>query len=232
MKHKAALLLIYLYSITLNAQGKGWSAGADGFLGWSKFTRADAPSKYINQLAYQVGGAGQYNTKRRVAFRVGLYYSHSRGGYKGQTPSIPFPGLPAIEGDKYEVKYIYSDLVLPLDIIIDFRKQPDEGLYILFGPALDIGLRRQYQRTEYPSGIPQTNGLQDVADYRKFDLLGALGFGYAYRLGSGYSVFLQPTLRTNIPGNVIDFLAQEKGGDPGNTTFYWYGFCFGAMRRF
>ena len=232
MKPMAFFAVFFLAGISLNAQESKWSAGPIGFLGQSKFTHNDSPSEYLNQLAYQVGGFCQYTWTKRLSVRMGLSYSMAKGGYKGQVPGITFPGLPTLEGEKYEVQFERSDLVVPIDLMFDLGKAENKGLYLLFGPALGIKLQRKTLRTVYLPGSPEQQTYAQSANYPRVDLMGSLGLGYAFQVGSKSQLFVQPRLSTNIPGNVLDFLRQDKGGETNHVTVYWYGVDLGVSTRF
>ena len=221
-------MVMLLTGLSLGAQESPWRVGAFGMLGKSKFTFTDTPTDYTNKFAFQSGVYGQYaRPKGHIAFRVGLGYSHTKGGYNGATPDINFPGLPSISGDPYKAYFEYSHIVLPMEMLLDLGKDPATGFYVLFGPTLQFQVKRRAERTVYYYGIPQTNDISDSAD-RNLDLLGEFGLGYAFSLGPGYYAFVQPMVSTNIPGNVLDFLAQEKGGAHDHITTYVYGIAFGV----
>lgn len=221
-----------VWSVSLQAQESAWSAGPLVFLGQSKFTTGDAPSEYNNKFAWQLGGFGQYQTKGRLSFRVGLAYAHAQGGYKGQDPDITFPGLPPIKGDRYEAQFERTDIMLPLELHIKLGKKKEEGLYLMAGPVLAFALEQLEGRVRYVAGVPEGYGLQPVSEYKKVELFGSLGIGYFFKLNQQSRFFIQPMLSSNIPGNVLDFLGNEKGGPTDNNTVYWYGGCFGAVRKF
>ncbi len=220
-----------LIGLSLGAQESPWRFGAFGMLGKSKFTFTDAPSDYTNKLAFQSGLYGQYTLpKGRVAFRVGLGYSHTKGGYNGASPDFGFPGLPPISGDPYKASFEYSHILLPMEMLIDLGNDPAAGFYVLFGPTLQFQVKRQAERTVYLNGIPLTNEISETAD-RNLDLLGEFGLGYAFPLGSGYQFFVQPVVSTNIPGNVLDFIGQEKRRAHNHITVYVYGIALGVSHR-
>lgn len=229
MKTSNIFLLFFLLSSVLKGQEQGWSFGAWSFIGPSKFTQSDAPSKYENQLAFQVGGLAQYQTKGRTSIRLGLGYSDARGGYKGEEPDIVFPGFPPLKGDTYEVKFERSDVVLPIDLVIDLGRTHASGLYLQLGTGIDLKLHRKADKTIYSSGISTTSSLLNAHNTRSVDLIGSFGLGYVFSLSKGTKIFLQPSLSTNIPGNLLDFLGQSKGGDTGNITVYWFGINMGVM---
>jgi len=231
MKHFPFYVLMLLMALSLQAQESPWRLGASGLLGKSKFTFTDAPSEYTNQLAFQSGLYGQYaRPKSRVAFRLGLAYSHTKGGYNGTSPSFDFPGLPSIPGDPYKANFEYSHILLPMEMLVDLGKDPEKGFYVLFGPALQFQIKRRAERTEYFNGVPLTREISESAD-RKLDLLGEFGLGYTFSLGSGYHAFVQPMLSTNISGNILDFISQEKGGTTDPITSYVYGIALGVSHR-
>jgi hypothetical protein len=228
MKYLALLLSMVLFSAVIEAQEHRWSLGASGLLGKSKFTYTDAPSEYTNKFAFGLGVFGQYDLAAHASLRMGLSYAHIQGGYMGQTPSFEFPGIPPIPGDKYEANFEYSNLVLPVELLIDLGREQGTGFYVVFGPAIQFRLSRKAERTTYISNTPFTTTISETDD-RKVDLLGNLGMGYAFSLGSKYRAFVQPNLTTNIPGNVLDFFSQKKGDEFDNITTYLYGISFGVL---
>jgi hypothetical protein len=231
MKPVVCSIAMLMFSLSLAAQESPvWRLGASGLLGKSKFTYVDAPSEYSPGVAYQFGIFGQYARRKTIAFRLGLGYAHSKGGYNGETPPITFPGFPDIPGDPYKANFEYTHITVPMEMLINFGKDADNGFYVLFGPALQFQESRQAERTEYLFSQSVTSQISTTAD-RKIDLLGQVGMGYAFRLGSGLQTFIQPTISTNLPGNILDSLNQEKGVIDENITYYGFGVAVGLSYR-
>lgn len=214
------------------SQNSNWGAGIGSMLGRARFTYGDAPSDYEDQLGFHAGGFARWQTKSRVAIRMGLGYAFARAGYRGQYPDITFPDLPPIKGDRYEQQFQQSDLLIPVEMEIDLGKKDQKGVYLLIGTALDLVLTQKAGFVNFDSGMDQELVLRKVNDYRKVDLLASLGVGYAFQLGKGYHVFVQPSLYNNIPGNVLHFLSQKKGDQASHKTIYWYGLSLGGVKLF
>jgi hypothetical protein len=232
MHVKVLIIALWCTASQAIAQNSQWSAGIGSLLGRARFTYGDAPSDYEDQLGVHAGGFARWQTKGRVAIRMGLSYACARAGYRGQYPDITFPGIPPIKGDRYEKKFEQSDLLIPVEMEIDLGKKDQKGVYLLLGTAIDLVLTQKAGFVNFDSGMDEELVLRPVSDYRKVDLLGSLGVGYAFQLGNGYQLFIQPSLYNNIPGNVLHFLSQKKGDQSSHKTIYWYGLSVGGVKRF
>lgn len=227
MKTRFLFIAAMLISLCLNAQEKGWAGGGYGFFGTAGFGYPTIDPEGNAGPAYQVGVLAQYSFGNRLALRTGVIFSSAKGTVSGKEPDYEYPGFPTLHGDRYEARIKHTDLVLPVELLIDLGQKRDRGVYALLGPAFGIALKRHAVKTTYVYGAGSYDSNLE-GDNPAVDLYTSLGLGYALPLNSGARLYVQLTGSSNAMSSLASGLSDSPG-EIGRARVNWYGLGVGVM---
>jgi hypothetical protein len=231
MKNKIFLSLLILTALGTALQGqqnvqKGWMMGAFGFVGNAGFAYPAIEAEANAGPAYQMGSLAQYRFGKRLALRTGLAFSSAKGSASGSEPDFNFPGQPTIYGDKYEARFHHTDLLLPIEGLLNLGKQGDRGMYALLGATLGVALKRQARQEIYRSGLGWvTTQLHD--NHAVVSIYNNIGLGCLFPVGPKTRLFVQLSGSSNALSNLILSISNRKERAVVNT----YGLGFGILGR-
>jgi hypothetical protein len=232
MKQIIICLLILLTGTALSAQKGQWAAGLYGMAGRTHFSYSDVAADRFNKGTYQLGVFGQYAMTDRLRWRLGLGFAYANAGYRTVEGGVDIPGFPSVEGDPYEIRFKFTHMTLPIEMLFDLNRKPG-GFYLLLGPALRVRLQGEAEKTAVlqGNGGPFTKDFTSEITNQQVELFGTFGLGYAFLLHDHFSLFVQPVFTTNVGGEVIATIKGRKE-QAGFVTAYEFGVQIGVARRF
>lgn len=198
-------ILLFAAACAAFGQARGLRLGLTGGPGFSEFTSGDDYAKSGGQkmiTGYQAGVYGQYDAKSRLSYRFGLLWSHTADYDRGRLYLGEF-------GDQlFEREYVHEDVMIPVEVVFGFSGKANR-FYLSGGLTPAFRAKRRVLETQWwDNGVVNPDRIAtDITGqqhYRTVDLFASFGLGYMFRIGERVGLFVQPTLRTNLPGNLIN----------------------------
>ena len=197
-------ILLFAAVCVAFGQPRGLRLGLTGGPGFSEFTSGDDYPKSGGQktvAGYQAGLYGQYDSKARLSYRFGLMWSHTADYDRGRLY------LGEFGNQLFEREYVHEDVMVPVEVIFGFSRKVNR-FYMSGGLTPAFRTKRLVLETQWWDNYPEPehNAMDITAGqhYRGVDLFASFGLGYTFRIGERMGLFVQPTLRTNLPGNLIN----------------------------
>lgn len=193
LRPKLWFAIILLSSAGLQAQPK-WHWGlsyAPTFAQFEHYGSKIKQDRYGQQVCLQLYSSSE----RHFSYRMGIGYSFTQANYKYITPYL---------GDSQFTRFKHQDLLLPFQVQYGFRNKPNQ-LYLSAGlmPTLNLG-RKAIETTvfTYSTGSNVRDITNEQGD-KRLDLFLTIGPGYAYHFKKNGQCYIQPSVRSNMPVQLI-----------------------------
>lgn len=179
---------------------------------FSEFRSGDDYPKSGTQntrAGYQAGVYGVFKPDRRLSYRLGVVWSQATDFDRGRLYLGEF-------GDQlFEREYVHEDVMIPVEVVFGFSRKLNR-FYLAGGLTPAFKTKRRVMETQWwESGTvnPDRTAIDITGQqrYRAIDLFASFGLGYSFRIGHRVGMFVQPTLRTNLPGNLIHMGTDDFG---------------------